>query len=251
MDWKDIDGWFEEDDFGEVYREAVARAPADRQSTFVEVGCWLGRSTAFLAAEIQKSGKPIRLYATDTWAGTHGDHAHLGVVRSSGGTVAHRFVENMIACGVMEIITVRCCPSLIAVQEHQFESVDFCWIDADHSASAVGLDLAAWWRRIRRGGYLGGHDYDNPVWPGVKQAVDRFFARSPEPMAVRGTSFLVMKGDGVTPKEIADGSYLGGAREAVRVGWGPPDPIKRQFVLDDKTDKVSEAIKPKLTEGDK
>jgi len=84
---------------------------------------------------------------------------------------------------------------------------DFIYIDADHSYPAVKADLKEAWRCLRRGGYLGGHDYSvNPAkvvnaeyynHMGVKAAVDEFMADKGIPMhgiAMDGyTSFLLRK----------------------------------------------------------
>ncbi len=55
-------------------------------------------------------------------------------------------------------------------------SVDFVFIDADHSHQAVLSDIAHWAPKVRPGGWLLGHDY-NAKWPGVVQAVDSVFRR--------------------------------------------------------------------------
>jgi predicted O-methyltransferase YrrM len=50
-------------------------------------------------------------------------------------------------------------------------SLDFVFIDADHDYGAVVCDIAAWIPKIRRGGFLAGHDYD---WESVRCAVHDF-----------------------------------------------------------------------------
>jgi predicted O-methyltransferase YrrM len=57
-------------------------------------------------------------------------------------------------------------------------SLDFAFIDADHSYEAVRSDLRVWWPKLRAGGLLCGHDYGvygdaAGAW-GVRQAVDEF-----------------------------------------------------------------------------
>jgi uncharacterized Rossmann fold enzyme len=56
--------------------------------------------------------------------------------------------------------------------------LDFAFIDADHSYEGCKADLEAWAPKITLGGWLCGHDYDNPAFPqfGVKRAVDEFVA---------------------------------------------------------------------------
>ena len=54
------------------------------------------------------------------------------------------------------------------------ESFDFVFIDADHSDKAVTQDIDDWLPKVRKGGWIGGHDY-NHKFPGVIAAVDRAF----------------------------------------------------------------------------
>ncbi|PQO25821.1 hypothetical protein C5Y96_23735 [Blastopirellula marina] len=56
-----IEGWF---DFPALYRTAVADCPEN--GLIVEVGSYLGKSTAFMAVEIINSNKPIRFFCVDT-----------------------------------------------------------------------------------------------------------------------------------------------------------------------------------------
>jgi hypothetical protein len=53
---------------------------------------------------------------------------------------------------------------------------DFVFIDGDHSYSGVVKDIEAWWPKVKKGGFLSGHDYDHPKYQfGVKKAVDERF----------------------------------------------------------------------------
>jgi len=57
----------------------------------------------------------------------------------------------------------------------QFEdlSIDFVYIDSDHSFDAVKQDLACWWPKIKLSGIMAGHDYDLRQ-SGVIKAVDNW-----------------------------------------------------------------------------
>ena len=56
-------------------------------------------------------------------------------------------------------------------------TLDFVFIDADHSYEGAKQDIAAWYPKVKKGGWIGGHDYGrankNRPW-GVKRAVDKF-----------------------------------------------------------------------------
>lgn len=54
-------------------------------------------------------------------------------------------------------------------------SLDFVFIDGDHSYIAVSADISAWKPKLKHGGLLCGHDYANPDYDfggEVKRAVD-------------------------------------------------------------------------------
>lgn len=54
------------------------------------------------------------------------------------------------------------------------ESLDFVFIDADHAKNSVAEDITYWQPKVKKGGWLGGHDYSEK-FPGVIASVDRFF----------------------------------------------------------------------------
>jgi predicted O-methyltransferase YrrM len=49
-----------------------------------------------------------------------------------------------------------------AVQEIPYDSLDFVYIDGDHSYDYVMTDIILWSRRVRPGGIVSGHDYIKP-----------------------------------------------------------------------------------------
>lgn len=53
---------------------------------------------------------------------------------------------------------------------------DFIFIDAAHSYGAVKDDIQRWRRKVRRGGWFGGHDY-HEAHLGVIRAVDEAFPK--------------------------------------------------------------------------
>lgn len=66
--------------------------------------------------------------------------------------------------------------SVDAAQLVEDGSLDFVFIDADHSYEGCKSDIQAWSPKIKRGGLLSGHDYKNVEYPcfGVDKAVDEF-----------------------------------------------------------------------------
>ena len=73
----------------------------------------------------------------------------------------------------------RCIPikmdSVAAADKVADGSLDFVFIDAEHTYEGVKRDIAAWRSKVKPGGILCGHDYGHPRFPGVKPAVDEQF----------------------------------------------------------------------------
>lgn len=62
-----------------------------------------------------------------------------------------------------------------AVLKIKDASLDFVFIDGDHSYAGVKKDIKLWLPKVKKGGWIGGHDYNHPRLPGVKKAVDEAF----------------------------------------------------------------------------
>jgi hypothetical protein len=71
-----------------------------------------------------------------------------------------------------KMITSR---SLAAASKYPNEFFDFVFIDADHSFEGTRMDILAWTPKVKKGGYICGHDYDHPNIGEVKKAVDSLF----------------------------------------------------------------------------
>ncbi len=170
--WAKIPGdWF---DYARLYDDQVARV-LGQSATFVEVGSWLGRSTAYMAEAIRfetYQKPPIRFFAVDTWLGS-GDPWWDDAIAKLG-DVAAIWRENMERCGVADYVEAIQLPSVEAAKRFPDCSLDFVFIDADHRFDSVVADIRAWRPKVR--GVIAGHDYDER-WPGVIQAVQQEFAK--------------------------------------------------------------------------
>jgi hypothetical protein len=150
---------FREPQFGEdwftypkLYTEMVNKATADSQ--FVEVGCWKGKSSAYMATEIANSGKNIDFYCVDKWD-----------------TEYDTFIMNMKSFDNFRHIKG---PSVEVALSFKDRSLDFVFIDASHEYADVKADILAWAPKVKIGGILAGHDYheDQAYNPGVYKAVN-------------------------------------------------------------------------------
>jgi hypothetical protein len=160
------------DDIVEFYKTVVEQALSGQH--FVEVGAYKGKSTAFLVVEILNSAKTIRVDCVDTWEGSSemksdGLFPDDDVVNS---TLYDKFLDNIRP--VREFVNPIRSTSVDAAKMYEDNSLDFVFIDAEHSYESVREDIDAWLPKVKKGGIIAGHDYST-AWPGVIQAVDETF----------------------------------------------------------------------------
>lgn len=80
------------------------------------------------------------------------------------------------SCGRARIIKAS---SVEAARLINDGSMDFVFLDADHSEEGLRADIEAWLPKVRPGGWIGGHDIDNHMpeydFSGVRRAVEAAF----------------------------------------------------------------------------
>ena len=166
---------YKEEQFGEdwfsgvesLYSSFVERM--SNGSVFVEVGCWKGKSIAYIAVEIANSGKNIKCYAVDTWKGSP-EHQTDPLLYDDG--LYKLFVDNISP--IQQYITPVRKSSIDAAKDFEDKSVDIVYIDANHDYEEVKKDIVNWLPKIKNGGIISGHDYCQH-WSGVVRAVDEIF----------------------------------------------------------------------------
>ena len=172
--YRSIPGWF---DFADLYEDIVEHHSDG--SVFVEVGAFKGRSTAYMAELIKLSGKKIKFNVVDTWQGSpeHQKGAPDEDKDVVDGSLFDAFTANMKP--LAKYYKPIQAESVEASWKFEDKSLDFVFIDADHSTEAVTADIQAWLPKIKPGGVIAGHDYN---YPSVQEGVHKFF----DPSSVQG-----------------------------------------------------------------
>lgn len=80
----------------------------------------------------------------------------------------------------MERVEIFRMLSVEAANRIEDQSLDYVFIDADHSYDGCVTDIRAWLPKVRPDGWIGGHDYDHPEQGEVKKAVDEIFGNGIE-----------------------------------------------------------------------
>lgn len=170
--YSDVAGWF---NCAEIYDLAMSAALATTKPTvIVEIGCWLGRSTLYMAQRLASRSNAlghIAIYAVDTWEGSASEPAHAEIISVLKKPLFEMFLANLKSGAADKIVFPIKKSSVEASALFLDRSVDFCFIDGEHTVEAVSNDLRAWFPKIKIGGILAGDDY---YWGEVRLALDYF-----------------------------------------------------------------------------
>jgi len=140
--------WFT---YPEFYKQMVERFSSG--SKFVEVGCWKGKSSSYMAVEIANSAKDIEFYCVDTWDGSK-EHLNGDFDLNS---LYEIFTNNMSS--VKEFYIPIKMTSIEASKTFEDNSLDFVFLNASHEYEDVKEDILHWLPKIKSGGIFAGHDY--------------------------------------------------------------------------------------------
>lgn len=167
LTYNDIFGWFN-DQGQQLYNEVITKCPEN--SHFVEIGCFMGRSTVCMAQLIKSHNKSIKFDAVDHFKGSD-EHYELLQNKS----LFDIFKQNMIDAEVIDLVNVFPLDSVSASKLYEDNSLDFVFIDAAHDYKSVILDIQHWLPKVKINGILAGDDYLPKLFPGVVRAVDEMF----------------------------------------------------------------------------
>lgn len=164
--------------------DAILRR-AGRYARGVEVGVFRGVLSQYLL----RKGVD-RLFMVDTWAPAEEQPEHYRETKdycaglSAAECASNEALARAVAARSGGKAVVLKLPSVEAARQINDGSMDFVFLDADHSYEGVRDDIAAWLPKVRKGGWIGGHDIDNPEPPfdftGVRKAVDEAFPEGVE-----------------------------------------------------------------------
>jgi predicted O-methyltransferase YrrM len=162
-----LEGWF---NMEAEYLELLDATPEG--GTFVELGCYKGKSTSFIGVEIHKRKRDINFFAIDSFQGaTNSTDANEVKAYEGISEIEDAYTYNVSLIGnkIKTIVSL----SHEASQYFEDESVDCLFIDAGHSKEAVMKDIDCWLPKMKPNGIMAGHDYT--AWEGVNQAVTEVF----------------------------------------------------------------------------
>jgi hypothetical protein len=177
----------------EVVLEKLPRA-----STGVEIGVWKGELSSLILRKVQ----PKKLMLVDPWAfdPRFGDSLFGGrTARSQADMdeICQKVQARFRADVARGVVTICRSTSVEAATSVADESVDWVYIDGNHTYEYALEDLRSWAPKVRPGGLIAGDDYDRPgAWwgDGVTRAVTEFVETGPVVVeAVQNHQFMLRK----------------------------------------------------------
>lgn len=135
--------------------------------TGVEIGSYSGESSLIFI----NSGRFKTLFCIDPWVNGYdpNDPASL---------------SNHKAEKVFDANT-RNYKNIVKIKDYSYnvhtrfedDSIDFLYIDGCHTYEGVKTDLELYFKKVKKGGIVGGHDFylNSESWSGVKKAILEFF----------------------------------------------------------------------------
>jgi predicted O-methyltransferase YrrM len=151
--FEDINGWLSDKEAMALY-ELASSLPDD--AVVVEIGSWQGKSTYCLARGL-RSGMIHAIDPFDSAGESGSDLLYVNRASMLDKSLLETFKNNLQRGGLLKKVSIHHGYSKDFVGN--FESIDFLFIDGDHSVEGCLFDYEKFSPAIRIGGLLGFHDY--------------------------------------------------------------------------------------------
>lgn len=128
----------------------------------LEIGCYAGESTEVWCKRFNN------VIAIDPWLSGKGYDSNDIASKNMSNGIEKQFDNRMKSYkNIIKIknFSYNVCNSI------EDNSLDFVYIDGEHTYDGVMRDIELFLPKIKTGGYIGGHDY-KPKWVGVVNAVN-------------------------------------------------------------------------------
>lgn len=136
-------------------------------STMIEIGSYMGESTMLFAS----SKLFNKIYAIDP---LKGNEVFNETSECSWDEVLNQFNINTRFFDNIELIEEY---SQYTVSKFEDKSIDFIYIDANHTYESVKNDLQLYLPKLKSNCVIAGHDYCDIKWPGVIKAVNEILGK--------------------------------------------------------------------------
>jgi cephalosporin hydroxylase len=147
--WKDIEGFF-----GSAYIYDQIIRNSSKFDTIVEIGCWYGKSTAYLVSRAKLAGRHPNVLCVENFMYYASDANNINRNLSS-------FVSNLTKCGAIDFVSIIRNAADVAAHNLKDESVFAVIIDSKYQDASILNDIRTWLPKIKPNGIIAGCDLHN------------------------------------------------------------------------------------------
>lgn len=154
----------------------VTKTRTDLADELSGIGAEIGVEQGEFSEIICSNKKVKKLYSIDAWKAYSGYRDHT----------RQKKLDNFFEISKKRLSSYNC--EIIrkfseeAIDDFMDESLDFVYIDANHDYDHVTKDLELWYKKVKVGGIVAGHDYirrkNQKKYYDVVSAVDDFVAKN-------------------------------------------------------------------------
>lgn len=156
--------------------DVLAKYWKDRKDlNVVEVGVFLGEYADVIRQKLDREA--LRLWLVDLWS-VEGNQGYFATVP---GELADAYSKVLDRYGTDQKVTLLKMSSAEASKQFPDQTFDLIYLDADHTFASVFEDIKLWLPKLKKGGFIAGHDFNPDLSNsstasfGVNQAVNAFF----------------------------------------------------------------------------
>ena len=155
----------------------------------LRVGCEIGVAYGFQSIFFLENSNIEKLYSIDPYQHFSDYDDSMNFPQPYFDVLYYR--TNMRLSAFKERSSLLRTTSTNAAQQFSSNSLDFVYIDGDHSYKAVRADLEAWFDKVRSGGLVSGDDY--VVFPSTADAVNDFVRAYQMELCTEGNKWWFVK----------------------------------------------------------
>jgi len=141
-------------------KEAIEEEPTTREELALyfaklglKVGAEIGVEKGKFTEVLCKAG--LNVYAIDAWTAYSGYREHVSQEELDGFLETTKKRLAPYDCNIIKALSID------AVKSFKDESLDWVYIDGNHSCQQIMNDLVNWSEKVRKGGIVSGHDFRN------------------------------------------------------------------------------------------
>jgi len=145
-----------------------------------KVGVEVGVASGEYSRVLLDTNPQMELYGVDPWVPYPGYHDY-----QKESTFEKMYQETLKVTEGFDNYHIIKKFSVDAVKDFKDGSVDFIYLDGNHSGEAVKEDIETWMPKMKKGGIMSGHDFTGR-WPSLQDSVKKYTNKHRHKLVILG-----------------------------------------------------------------